>query len=98
MALSRCCTQVGDAAAAGLMTCGAIPSGIEDCPWRTPSKIQMSPKETRSKRRATGSQKGTNEEGAGAPVPRVVILSCAERSRFQNTPTTKRISRTINAW
>ena len=54
-AFTRCCTQAGEVAAVGSITCVVMPSGIDACAWRMPSKIQMSPKAIRRTRRATGS-------------------------------------------
>ena len=46
--LTRCCTQAGEAAAAGSMTCEASPPAILGCACKIPSRIQISPNPTRS--------------------------------------------------
>ena len=51
---TRCCTQPGDVAAAGLMTPSTRPVGMPDCSCSRPSNTQSSPKAMRRNRRAGG--------------------------------------------
>ena len=64
-----------------------------------PSKTQISPKDTRSSRRAAGSL-GNAADGKGAaaaPAARA-RASWTERSTFQAIATRARIKRTIKPW
>jgi len=61
--LTRCCTQAGELAAPGWMTCDGRPTTIAGWACSSPSKIQMMPKPIRSSIRHDGS-------GSDPPAPR----------------------------
>ena len=100
--LTRCCTQAGEAAAVGLITCGVMPSGIEAWAWRTPSKIQIRPNPIRSTRRPGGSGSAGAVRGAGAdPAPADAATarrSCTVRSTFHAAMTIASSARTTRPW
>ena len=73
--LTRCWTQVGEAAALGSMTCEASPPAIFGCACKIPSRIQSSPNPTRSSRRPRGSDPfpirptAASDRRASGPLP-----------------------------
>ena len=76
-----------------------MPSGIEACPWRIPSKTQMRPKPTRSRRRAGGSGLAEGSGAVGAPVPAArACRSCAARWMFHATATRAMSKSTTRPW
>jgi hypothetical protein len=62
-----CCTQLGELAAAGWMTCAGSPSAMDGWACSRPSKIQMTPKPMRSSWRHPGS--ATVPAGSPARIP-----------------------------
>ena len=66
---TRCCTQAGEVAAAGLMTSCGRPPAICGCACKIPSNTHRIPKPTRSRRRARGSCHGAGAPAAAAPCP-----------------------------
>jgi hypothetical protein len=65
---TRCCTQAGEFAAVGSMTCDGMPAAIFGCACKMPSNTQMRPKATRRSRRARGSAGALAACGAAPPV------------------------------
>ena len=64
-----------------------------------PSKTQISPKEMRMSRRATGSAWGTGHDNAPPTAPEVrARWSWAERNTFQATATRASSNRTMRPW
>ena len=106
--LTRCWTHPGEVAADGLTTWGIMPSGMDDCACKMPSKIQIRPKAIRSRRRAVasgplGSAAGAaSSEVPGDDVPsaaaRRAARSCVERSRFQATARIAMSTTSTSAW
>jgi hypothetical protein len=80
------------------MTWVAIPSGIEACPWRIPSNIQISPNETLNSLRATGSG-WAKASVVGAPSALgAARRNWADRKTLQEAPTNSRITAATNPW
>ena len=64
--LTRCCTQAGEAAAVGWMTCAASPPAILGCACKIPSRIQINPNPTRSSPRPRASRAPARSAPASA--------------------------------
>ncbi len=98
--LTRCCTHVGDAEAAGRSTWEGMLSGMADCPCKIPSKSQMRPKPMRSTRWATGSGGPAGIVGligGAAPVVPPAVASavnCLARSTERSTASSAAIKST----
>ena len=55
-AFTRCCTQAGEFAAMGSMTCDGMLAAIFGCACKMPSNTERRPKPIRTTRRARGSR------------------------------------------
>ena len=93
--LTRCCTQLGEDAALGWITCVVIPRGIEACICRRPSKIQRNANETRSNHRAAGSAGARSS--AGCPSPLASRRIWIARSTFHPRARSAKSNTTTNA-
>ena len=90
---TTCCTQCGELAAVGSITCDGRPIAIFGCACKMPSKIQMIPNPIRSTCRQAGSA-GT---AAGEPPGPACSPGCAAagshaRTVIQASPSTAKIS------
>ena len=83
---TRCWTQPGELAAAGLMTCPGSPPAMAGWACSRPSKIQRTPKPIRSTWRHNGSAWTAPRPGARVPGGRAHSLVTAQASA--STPKT----------
>ena len=94
-AFTRCCTHSGEDVAVGSMTRLVMPSGIEGCACRTPSKTHMRPKPIRSNRRPNAS---ATVESPAARAPALARRNCAPRSPFQANASRTTMTPATSAW
>ena len=98
MALSKCWTQPGDVAAAGWITDGAMPRGIDAWPWRMPSKIQRIPNEILSNLLAGASGALAVRSLAWPWRTMAARRNCADLVTLQAAATNNTISATTRPW
>ena len=92
--LTRRCTQRGELAAIGSMTCDGSPTAIFGWACKIPSKIHSRPNPIRSSRRQAGSARA----GPGAPATAPAAAGVQVRTVTQASPTSAKMSSAISPW
>ena len=90
------CTQLGELAAIGSMTCDGSPIAIFGWACKIPSKTHIRPKPMRSSRRQAGSARTGPGVPAAAPAPAAAGVQV--RTVTQDSPTRAKISSAISPW
>ena len=95
---TRRCTQPGEAAASGSMTCDGSPIAIFGWACKTPSRIHTRPKPIRSSFRQAGSAMAGPCGSAAAPAPAPPAAGVQVRMVIQASPASAKMSRAISPW
>ena len=82
---TTCCTQVGELAAVGSITCEGSPAGMAGWACSRPSKIQMTPKPIRSSSRHAGSRVTGRAVRAGRSHSLALTQATARIAKISST-------------